>query len=184
MEELVFKQLNSWAGWSPILDLGWEFLGVYLPYLLGLAVLAAVCCPRYFGLSGRMVPLTALAAGLVARVVVKELFIWLAVDRLRPFAVLEIEPLWEYASSGSMPSGHTIFFFALGTVISMDNRKLGVGFLILSVMVGVSRVVAGLHWPGDIVMGAVLGAVVGWVIFKLLRLFIIGRRLNFLQNNK
>jgi len=67
----------------------------------------------------------------------------------------------------SFPSGHAIFFFALSAVAYSFNKKLGIFFLICSIIMGIARIFVGVHWPSDILGGAVLGIMVGAVISRL-----------------
>lgn len=60
-------------------------------------------------------------------------------------------------SGGSFPSSHTAIVFALAVTIYLHNKKLGVLFLIIALLVGIGRVLAKVHFPVDIVGGAILG---------------------------
>ncbi len=68
----------------------------------------------------------------------------------------------------SFPSGHAIFFFALAMAIFMHNRKLGWWFFAGATIMGVARVIGGIHWPSDILGGAVLGILTAWLTLKLI----------------
>lgn len=76
----------------------------------------------------------------------------------RPFDIMQVRQLIPESGS-SFPSGHTSFFFALSTVIYLYNRKLGWLFFAISVLMGIARVYAGVHWPLDILGGVVVGIV-------------------------
>ncbi len=72
-------------------------------------------------------------------------------------------------ADSSFPSGHAIFVFALATGVYYYNKTLGRWLFAASVLVGVSRIFVGVHWPYDIVAGAVLGIATAWAcneIFK------------------
>ncbi len=88
--------------------------------------------------------------------------------RKRPFDIIDIDPLLPLKESGSLPSGHTAFFFAVSTVIFFQNKKLGVFFFISSFLIGFFRVSAGIHWPLDIVLGALLGLITG-LLFEIIK---------------
>jgi len=64
----------------------------------------------------------------------------------------------------SFPSGHAIFFFALSTVIYSFNKKLGIFFLAFSTLMSIARIFVGVHWPSDILAGAILGTIIGVII--------------------
>jgi len=66
----------------------------------------------------------------------------------------------------SFPSGHAIIFGALATSLYFIHKKLGITYLILAIVIGFSRVVAGVHFPVDIAFGLLLGILIS-IIFKL-----------------
>lgn len=63
----------------------------------------------------------------------------------------------------SFPSGHTMNAFAIATVLSVRCPALAPGLFFLAASVGSSRVVVGLHFASDVAVGAVLGALIGWL---------------------
>ncbi len=92
--------------------------------------------------------------------------------RIRPFDKIEdINFLLEQKDSMSFPSGHTAFVFAISTVIYFYNRKIGVILFILSFLMGVTRIIVGVHWPSDILGGVVVGILSGAIVSELFLLF-------------
>jgi len=61
----------------------------------------------------------------------------------------------------SFPSGHTATAFAIAAVISRRNQRLRVPLYLCAILIALSRIGLGSHFPSDIVGGAVLGIVVG-----------------------
>ncbi len=87
--------------------------------------------------------------------------------RERPFAFYGISPL--FGTTGwSFPSGHMTLFFALATVVWFADRKWGAWYFLFAAVMGAARIYAGLHWPSDILAGAVIGIVSAFVVRKLL----------------
>ena len=93
---------------------------------------------------------------------------------LRPFELNGLTPLTLLPSSdGAFPSGHSAAAFALATTIWLHDKKMGWVFVIAALVVGVARVLGNVHYPIDILGGAVLGAVVAFLIERVhLRKFI------------
>ena len=67
-------------------------------------------------------------------------------------------------TSGSFPSGHTASAFAFATAVTADLPQLAIPLYGMAAAVGYSRVHNGVHYPGDVVGGAVLGLAVGTAI--------------------
>ena len=86
----------------------------------------------------------------------------------RPPAVLDpasFHLIGEKLISNSFPSGHTLGAFAVMGSIVFYCRKFWVVLLFISLasLVGLSRIMIGVHWPIDVLVGAALGWVCGWL---------------------
>jgi len=86
--------------------------------------------------------------------------------RPRPFLALSLPHLITDNTS-SFPSGHTIFLFALATATYFFNKKLAFFLYISGAVIGLARVAGGVHYPSDILSGALLGTLTGVIIYKL-----------------
>lgn len=88
-------------------------------------------------------------------------------DRTRPFvAHPQIDPLYVVHSS-SFPAGHAATAFAGATLLSYVAPKAMPGFFALAVLIAHSRVYVGVHYPGDVIAGAIVGAAVGAVAIRV-----------------
>ena len=88
------------------------------------------------------------------------------INALRPYEVWEIVPLLDRDSPGqSMPSRHVFS----ATIISMAclhaSLSVGVILLILSAILGLVRVLGGVHYPKDVLIGYACGLVWGVIFF-------------------
>ena len=90
------------------------------------------------------------------------------INRPRPYESLPITPLIHKDTRGrSFPSNHTASSFVLAiTALSLSPALFAV-MLILAFLTGLSRLAAGLHWPEDVLAGALLGCFFG-VLERLL----------------
>ena len=105
-------------------------------------------------------------AAIVARLGIVELIRWLW-ERPRPFVENNVNLLLERSTSNSFPSGHAAFYFAIAAVVYFYNKKTGKWFFAASFLISISRVFAGVHWPSDILAGAIVGIFSGWLIVKI-----------------
>jgi len=67
----------------------------------------------------------------------------------------------------SFPSGHTSSWFALATVYSNKYPKYAIPLYGAGVLVGLSRVYLGEHYPSDVLAGAAIGIGFGYLTLKL-----------------
>jgi undecaprenyl-diphosphatase len=101
----------------------------------------------------------------------------LLVGRERPPAVvLEPEPLLEVPTTSSFPSGHAASSFACAYVLSKTVPRLAPVVYALAALIAFSRVYVGVHYPLDVLAGAVLGTVFAIALLTLLRALPRSRR--------
>lgn len=106
-----------------------------------------------------------------AGVIVKLLKIF--IGRARPVFFEALDMVGFYPPSldwafNSMPSGHTTISFAGLVMIGMLAPKYKPLTWGLAVIIGVSRIAVGAHWPSDVLLGAFIGMLVADVIKYLL----------------
>ncbi|MTI96343.1 MAG: phosphatase PAP2 family protein [Firmicutes bacterium] len=91
--------------------------------------------------------------------------------RPRPFVALEIDSLIEHAANSSLPSMHAASAFVIASAIWHTNKQLGTYAFVLASITAVSRVMVGVHFPLDIVVGALLGIAVCVASFAVTKRF-------------
>jgi undecaprenyl-diphosphatase len=94
-----------------------------------------------------------------------------------PLRYVHPKALVSVPHGSSFPSGHTATSFACATVLSFFVPRAAPAFYLLALAIGFSRIYVGVHWPLDVLGGAVLGLAVGLAVTALLRRG-AGRRLS------
>jgi undecaprenyl-diphosphatase len=84
------------------------------------------------------------------------------VDRPRPFVAdpHAIHLFAQHAADPGFPSDHATAAFAIGVALLLRQRAWGVVVLALATVLAVGRVAMGVHYPSDVIAGAVLGTLV------------------------
>lgn len=175
LNNFLFHLINGvWV--NSVLDLcmivlsGINDYGLVWLALLGMLAVLGGRTGRWAALAG----LVALVVGLASSEVLKNL-----VMQPRPFLSLpDVRLLVSPPESYSFPSVNVTYAFAASSGASLATRYLlgrvplwGWGSLALAVAVSYSRVYVGVHYPSDVLGGAILGVSVGWLAaFMIARL--------------
>ncbi|MEO1941808.1 MAG: phosphatase PAP2 family protein [Campylobacterales bacterium] len=163
----IFHWINQWAGTSPVVDWAGVILGKGSPYLFLFLLLIL----HFLSLKRGGLPLWlgTIGAGIGATLSVlisKGLSLFIEIPR--PFVVESVHLLFPHTPDNSFPSDHTAFLIGIATPLLLQYWRVGVPFFLLGVAGGIARVLAGVHWPLDILGGVgvgVLGGVVGvWIL--------------------
>jgi undecaprenyl-diphosphatase len=126
---------------------GWMMLGL-VP-----ALLVRALRPQALALSIMLGLLSGVVAG------AKEI-----VGRVRPCYAIT----WAHAlplslpTDCSFPSGHAAGSFAFASFVFALHRTAGLALAPIAVMIALSRVALGVHYPSDVLAGAVLGTAIGY----------------------
>lgn len=84
--------------------------------------------------------------------------------RVRPYALDDAmrsidQLLVKAPSDASFPSGHTLASFEASVVLMIRDKRFGIPALIIAVCVALSRLYLYIHFPTDVIAGAILGTV-------------------------
>lgn len=131
-------------------------------WILLAAVLLMIPKTRKVGI---LVSVALLLDVLTCNVILKPL-----IARTRPYDVnTAVELLIRAPRDYSFPSGHTAASFAAAAALWFaDKKKLAIPALVLAVLIAFSRMYFYVHYPTDVLGGAILGMVCGWLSYKLL----------------
>ena len=108
------------------------------------------------------------ACGLILDLVSCNIILKPLIGRIRPFAVNGlVELLIAAPTDASFPSGHTAASFAAVFALKTAGSPLWKPALAVALVIAFSRLYLYVHWPSDVLGGALLGAAVGWAGAKL-----------------
>lgn len=173
MNQTIFSFLYGFAHRSAALDALYVFVATDLVWVVAIAVFFFLLKNKDRRVAFRdiIVVLSAAAAGAIASSLFKNIF-----DTVRPFAEMPLVQSLIPESGYAFPSGHTTDLMAISAALWRDHRRASAFVAVAVLLVGMARVVVGVHWPIDILGGIVLGGAVGVGVNYLVQ--------RLLQNNK
>lgn len=90
----------------------------------------------------------------------------------RPYELLDIEPLIEKDTKGrSFPSRHVFSIFIIGMTFFYIAKPIGIVIGIMGIAMAYIRVVGGVHFPKDVVAGAVTGILCGMMYYIIQKFY-------------
>lgn len=105
----------------------------------------------------------AVGCALVTDLVLCNLILKPLVGRVRPFVIHPVEPLVPPPTDASFPSGHTAASFAAVFALKASGSPLWKPALAVAVAMAFSRLYLYVHWPSDVLFGALVGAAAGFI---------------------
>ena len=94
------------------------------------------------------------------------------VGRIRPYDInTAVGLLIPRPTDFSFPSGHTGASFAAAAALEDSNYRLRIPAWVLAVLIAFSRLYLYVHYPTDVLAGAMLGILTGWTATEMVRLF-------------
>lgn len=167
MDRFIFEVLHSLADRSVFVDDLIGFLAKYLIYFLVAGLLVYLYRMKSSARERVFAFITLTLSAVLSRGIFTEV-IRFFYDRPRPFDVLNITPIF-LDDNPAFPSGHTTFLFALAFALFYFNKKAGWWFTALAFLVALTRVIAGIHWPSDILGGIIVAFISVWLVRQLLK---------------
>ncbi len=93
----------------------------------------------------------------------------------QPFAMQGFDPLIPHEVDNSFPSDHAALAGALAAIAGLYNRGFGMLMWVLAIAVAAGRMLAGLHYPVDVVTGLMLGGLAAAAAYWCVHLYFSAR---------
>ncbi len=90
------------------------------------------------------------------------------INSKRPFEKMNIVSLVKHKGGNSMPSNHSASAMVLAISLTYIIPQYAMVFIILAIITGVFRIIAGLHYPIDVLFGFFIGILIGVLGFFIL----------------
>ena len=122
--------------------------------LIWIVLAAILLCLKRYRKTGSAMAVALLIGYLVTNLILKNL-----VMRVRPYdAVVGLQALIGPLADSSFPSGHATSSIAAAFVMMKDTRKyIGIPVFTLAVLICLSRLYLGVHYPTDVLAGVMIG---------------------------
>lgn len=166
MNETIFRFFNNFALQNELIDTSVIFISEWLGWWLIAGLLVFLFIHKHKG-EGIKNVLVIFFAALLAWFVAKAIKYFYFSPR--PFEVLDsVNLLFEHGGGDSFPSGHATFYSALATSFYFYHKYLAWIYIVGAILIGLSRIIAGIHWPLDILVGYALGGIIGYFVYKFI----------------
>jgi membrane-associated phospholipid phosphatase len=161
MNETIFFFFYNLAHQSVFFDNVVIFFAIYFPFIV--ALLAGIFL-LFYRKSWREFFIVFISSGL-AYVCSKILKILIHTER--PFVEFSNVQALFSETGFAFPSGHATFFMALAIAIFLLHKKAGYVFIFFALLIGMARIIAGVHFPIDILGGFISGAGISYLFAYL-----------------
>ena len=168
-DEKLFLWINGLAGDFSVLDraVRWVVSDYLIPVslaltLIGLWFIGSDRLTRHRHQIGVFVALSSMGFSSLAVFIINAVYV-----RPRPFVDHDVTLLFYQPTDSSFPANPVAATFGIAAAVWVVNRRVGTALLAGAGLYGFARVFAGVHYPLDVIAGALIGMVVTFLVFKL-----------------
>lgn len=159
----LFRSINDLGKQYTFLNSSMIFIAEYMVYFLAIVVITI-----WFIRSkrNRMMVLCATITFIIAEIIGK--IAGKLHSNYQPFAELSnVNKLISKAVDNSFPSDHTILFFSFCVSFWLFRKGLWFLWVVLSFIVGISRIWVGVHYPADVIGGAFISIISATIVYYI-----------------
>lgn len=159
----IFRLVNNLAEQAPELNAFFVFITSYSLYFLAAAAIVFFFVP---GAQNRLMVGCAVGTVLLARLI--RIPVGQLHSNLQPFAELPtVNLLIEKAVDNSFPSDHTLIAVSLCVTFALFQKRIALPWISLAVLIAVSRIWVGVHYPADVLVSAFIAAGAAFAVYRV-----------------
>lgn len=176
MDWAIVQYAHSFIGRFPFIDGIAVFFASYFPYIFTLVFCALLFMSSAFT---ERIPLLRKKQRLqfILKTILALIIAWGIIlplirygyGRMRPFAEFNWDSLIAHEASASFPSGHATLMFTLAASMWQLKKRWGYWFFAGATLTGIARVYSLIHYPTDIIFGALFSILVVFFVNRIIR---------------
>ncbi|AAK80350.1 undecaprenyl-diphosphatase [Clostridium acetobutylicum] len=159
----LFHLINNLANKNHMLDSIMIFMSKYVIYIFALILVIEFA----LGILLKNNYMKKIAIGCVLIIAV-DLIIVFILGKIhfvnRPFVFNKVHLLYPHKTTSSFPSDHAVITLCMALGIFKVNKPLGKVMILLSIIVGFSRIYVGHHYPLDVIAGFILAIISSFLL--------------------
>lgn len=167
----LFRVINNLANKNELVDKIWIFIAVYSPVIFGCCFIIAWFYKNKQKKQRRTLLLLSIVSAVISEILAK--IAGLLYYHPQPFVSLSnVNKLIHKSVDNAFPSDHSTVFFAvmIFLFISCGKKKYWY-FPLIALIVGISRIWVGVHYPIDVIYGSFLGSASALIVYFIYRYF-------------
>lgn len=168
MNLTLFRLINNLANKNALLDKIMIVSSKYVIYLYALLV-GLYFIMGYVGKNKKAKKIVTPIIALLTLNFILTFIIGIVWYEPRPFIHYTVNLLYAHKNNASFPSTHSVGVMTIALGVNNKNKKFGKILIIIAIIVGISRVYVGQHYPLDVLGGFLLAIISNFIYVKCFR---------------